>query len=497
MNRLVVSAEAGIAEAGQVGGDTVYERYRNKRRAHWDAIAATIGVRRRGSRGYHRRLDQVYRFLVPPGQRILEIGCGAGDLLARLDPSVGVGVDLSPAMVALARQRHAELTFVEGDAHELALPDPDQEWDAVVLSDVVDDLWDVQHVLARVRAVCTPRTRVIVNAYSRVWQLPLWAARRVGLAKPLLDQNWIAPDDIRNLFELAGFQVLRAWTDILCPVRLPLVDAACNRFLVRLWPFRFAGLANFFEARPAADPDAVPHRPIVSVIVPARNEAGNVARIMAETPELGGGTELIFVEGGSSDGTWEAIQTAVAASDRRCQAHQQTGKGKGDAVRLGFREAEGDVLLILDADLTVAPSDLPRFVDVLTSGRGEFVNGVRLVYPMEGEAMRFLNLLGNKFFSLAFTWLLGQPVKDTLCGTKVLWRRDYEEIARTRGYFGDFDPYGDFDLIFGAAKLSRKIVDMPVRYRARTYGETNINRWTGGMLLLRMALVAARRLKFV
>jgi hypothetical protein len=166
-------------------------------------------------------------------------------------------------------------------------------------------------------------------------------------------------------------------------------------------------------------------------------------------------------------------------------------------VRLGFTKAAGDILMILDADLTVAPRDLPRFFEAIASGQGEFINGVRLVYPMEDEAMRFFNLVGNKFFSWAFSWLLGQPIKDTLCGTKVLWRTDYERIAANRSYFGDFDPFGDFDLLFGAAKLNLKIVEIPIRYAARRYGTTNIERWKHGWILLRMVLFAARRIKFV
>jgi hypothetical protein len=105
--------------------------------------------------------------------------------------------------------------------------------------------------------------------------------------------------------------------------------------------------------------------------------------------------------------------------------------------------------------------------------------------------------LGNKFFSIVFSWLLGQSVKDTLCGTKVTWKSNYEAIAANRAYFGDFDPFGDFDLIFGAAKLNMKIVDLPIRYRERTYGTTNIQRWKHGWLLLQMVWFAARRLKFV
>ncbi|MGH7846105.1 MAG: glycosyltransferase family 2 protein, partial [Candidatus Binatia bacterium] len=248
--------------------------------------------------------------------------------------------------------------------------------------------------------------------------------------------------------------------------------------------------------KPCSNPSAKPSS--VSVIIPARNEAGNIAEIFARTPSMGQQTELVFVEGHSRDNTYDAIKAAIAAHPERCcQLLRQSGKGKGDAVRLGFARASGEVLMILDADLTVAPEDLPRFYEALRSGKGEFINGVRLIYPMEKQAMRFLNLLGNKFFSLAFSWLLGQAIKDTLCGTKVLWKRDYEALAVNRAYFGDFDPFGDFDLLFGAVKLNLKIIDLPIRYRERTYGTTNIQRWKHGWLLLKMAIFAAKRLKFV
>jgi glycosyltransferase involved in cell wall biosynthesis len=251
-------------------------------------------------------------------------------------------------------------------------------------------------------------------------------------------------------------------------------------------------------ARPSPRGETPPTPARVSVVVPARNEAGNVPQIFARVPEMGGGTELIFVEGHSKDDTFATIEAHIAAHpERRSVLMRQRGEGKGDAVRVGFARATGDVLMILDADLTVAPEDLPRFYDALVAGKGEMVNGVRLVYPMDDRAMRFFNLVGNKFFSLLFTWLLGQTIKDTLCGTKVLWRADYDRITANRSYFGDFDPFGDFDLLFGAAKLSCKIVEMPVRYRERVYGETQIRRWRHGVMLLRMSLVAMRKLRFV
>jgi glycosyltransferase involved in cell wall biosynthesis len=286
---------------------------------------------------------------------------------------------------------------------------------------------------------------------------------------------------------------------VLFPPAVPLVSRLCNRMLVKFWPIRHLALTNFLVARLAPkEAEARVPETLVSVIVPARNEAGNVEDVIRRVPEMGAGTEIIFVEGNSRDETYAAVEAAIARHpQRRIRLLRQTGKGKGDAVRLGFAQARGDVLMILDADLTVAPEDLPRFYRALQSGHGEFINGVRFVYPMEEQAMRPMNFLGNKFFSIAFSWLLGQPVKDTLCGTKVLSRADYDKISANRAYFGDFDPFGDFDLMFGAAKLDLKIVDMPVRYHERTYGETNIQRWRHGMLLLRMFVFALRRLKFV
>ena len=474
--------------------DQSYQRYQQQRIQHWNAIAGELATARSWGGYYHRRLERIYRFLVPPGAAVIEIGCGAGDLLAAVQPSAGVGVDFSPLMLETARTRHPHLHFIQADIHELQL---NQQFDVVILSDAVNDFWDVQLALHNLRRLCKPSTRVFLNYYSRLWELPLGAARALGLAKPNLYQNWLTVEDIHNLLNLEEFQPVRSWEEVLFPLNIPLLAPFLNRFLVRLWPFNYLALTNLTLARPVWMPVDQPE-PLVSVIVPARNEAGNIAAIFERVPEMGTGTELVFVEGGSTDGTRQAIEQAILAHpSRRAVLFQQEGKGKGDAVRKGFAHASGEILMILDADLTVPPEDLPRFYKALVSGKGELINGVRLVYPMEKQAMRFLNLLGNKFFSLLFSWLLGQPIKDTLCGTKVLWKPDYERIAANRSYFGDFDPFGDFDLLFGAARLNFKIIDIPVRYRERTYGATNIDRWRHGWLLMKMVVFAARRLKFV
>lgn len=471
------------------------EAYQAKRIAHWDEIARAPSGAFSAAGAYSRHLSEIHRFIVSPGRRVLELGCGKGDLLAALEPGEGVGVDFSPEMTEAAKERHPHLRFICGDAADA--PQIVGTFDAIVLSDLVNDVWDVQAIFHRMRDWCGPRTRVVINSYSRVWQVPLGMARALRLAKPLLPQNWITPEDLTAMLELEGFEVLRRHREILFPLPVPLLSTLLNRYVGRFSLFNWAALTNVMVARYRESPLFEGDEPTVSVVVAARNERGNIPAILDRVPRMGGGTELIFVEGGSTDGTYEEIEHRIAARpDLDCRLFRQEGTGKGDAVRLGFHQARGDILMILDADLTVPPEDLPRFYEALVSGRGEFINGVRLVYPMEDRAMRFFNLVGNKFFSYAFSWLLGQPIRDTLCGTKVLTRNDYQVIAANRSYFGDFDPFGDFDLLFGAAKQNLKIVGLPIRYRERTYGDTNIDRWRHGTILLRMMLFASRRMKF-
>lgn len=478
-----------------------FERFTHQRVEHYQRLAQDLD-RYQGGQAYRRRLREIYAGLVPAQSAVLEVGCGQGDLLASLNPGRGVGLDFSEQMIRRAQARYPRLSWVCRDAHQFQA---EETFDAIILSDLVNDLWDVQEVLERLKPACRPGTRLILNSYSRVWQLPLQAAERLGLKRPNLPQNWLTPTDLTGLLDMCGYQLIRRWGEILLPLPIPGLAGFFNKFLARFGLIDQFTLTNFFVARPEpglqagpALPATRPPTPSISVIVPARNEAGNIAEIFRRVPEMGSMTELIFVEGHSTDGTYAVIEEEMRRSPRLpCRLFKQAGKGKADAVRLGFEQARGDILTILDADLTVAPEDLPRFYQAIASGKGEFINGVRLVYPLEGKAMQFFNILGNKFFSLLISWLLSQPVKDTLCGTKVIWRKDYERLARNRAYFGDFDPFGDFDLIFGAARLNLKIVDLPIRYGERVYGTTNIQRWRHGLILLRMAAFAAKRIKFI
>lgn len=447
---------------------------------------------RETDRYYQRELRNYFNFLVPPGLRVLEIGCGLGDLLAAMKPGRGVGVDFSPAMVQLARQRHPELEFQIADALKFT---SSEKFDYILLSDLVNDLPDVQAVLERLQTVSTPNTRLVINFFNNLWRPILQISEKLGLKAPTLLQNWLSTDDMANLLLLAGWEVIKTDARIILPAGVPLVAPLLNRWLAPLLPDFCVTVA--LVARPKPQPAARPQYRC-SVVVPARNEAGNIEAAVQRTPDMGLGTEIIFIEGHSKDNTWEEIQRVAAKYPlRNIKMLKQQSKGKGSAVREAFGAATGDILFILDADLTMPPEELPKFYEVARSGTADFVNGVRLVYPMEEEAMQFLNMLANKMFGLTFSWLLGQKIKDTLCGTKALFRSDYEAIARNRACFGDFDPFGDFDLIFGAAKLNLRMVDLPIRYRARTYGSTNIHRWRHGWLLLRMVNFAARRMKFL
>jgi len=469
--------------------------YNEERIISWDRVAKRLGSLGTVRNYYHSRLQEIYKLNIREGSRVLELGCGSGDLLASLNPSEGVGIDFSEEMLEIARSRYPDLTFYLQDVQQLAL---DEIFDFIILSDLVNDVEDVQKVFEVVKTHCDSNTRIVLNFYSHLWSTPLSLAQMIGWATPTLLQNWLNVSDIRGLMDLADLEPIRSTKEVLWPVKTPVIDSLFNRYLVRLWPFKYFALTNVMIARVQPENTEVDQSLSVSIVCAARNEEGHIEEIIERIPELGRHTELIFVEGNSTDDTYNKIEKEIAKNTHRdLSLYKQQGKGKGDAVRCGFQHATGDILMILDADMTVSPEDLARFYYAIASGKGEYINGVRLVYPMEEQAMRFLNILGNKFFSMAFSWLLGQPIKDCLCGTKVLTRENYLHIAENRSYFGDFDPFGDFDLIFGASKINLKFIDLPIRYKERRYGDTNIDRWSHGWLLLKMVFFAARRIKFV
>jgi len=462
---------------------------------HFDAVSETDAGARKVQAGFHAQVAEQLRALIPEGSRVLEAGCGRGTLLRALRPARGVGVDFSEKMLAQARAVDTA-GMCEYRLEEACAVSVGETFDYVVLDFLVGYLPDVQACLERMRQVSEPRTRLCITSVNVVWTPVLGVAQWFGAVTRQPPSNWLSTGDLMNLLELSGWEVVHRSTEQVLPMRVPLLSGFFNRFLVRLPLLRHLGSSLYLVARPRVELER--SKLTVSVIVPARNESGNIRAALERIPVMGAGTEVIFVEGNSKDDTWATIQREVAAyrGPLKVRAMQQPGRGKWDAVRTGFAAATGDVLVIQDADLTAPPEDLPKFFAAIASGAAEFANGSRLVYPMEKQAMRFLNLIGNKFFALALSFVLGQSIKDSLCGTKMLLRKDYERILKRIEELGDFDPFGDFNLLFGAALLKLRIRDVPVRYKDRTYGETNISRFRHGWLLLKMTAFGLLKLKF-
>jgi glycosyltransferase involved in cell wall biosynthesis/SAM-dependent methyltransferase len=557
-------AAADAGSPGEASGDfRAYHRATVGRRvAEWfDRYAGERASWRTRNRFYYAEIERLAKQTIPPGARVLELGCGIGDLLAAVKPSFGLGLDVSEEMVRQARARHGgALHFLRADAHDLPLT-LNTTFDYVICSDLIGHLEDIQLMLEVLHRVCTPQTKVVITYWNFAWQPVLAAAERLGLKMPQGAQNWLGMADVDNLLALTEYATLARDTRLLLPAPVPALAPVFNDLLIRLPFLRLMGLVTHWVVRPG--PVDAAEKLTTSVIIPCRNEEGNIPACIDRLPALGEHTEIIFVDGASTDGTRDRIlelieqhrdeldiklidqvpvvpppaetapfaamtrvgRNGVRAAGQVAAAGGPGGDssnsassaapggaaeparnggdkpvrmlklGKGDAVRKGFAAASGDVLFILDSDLTVAPEELPKFLDPIASGKAQFVNGTRLVYPMEGEAMKPWRYAGNKFFSVVFTWLLGQPIKDTLCGTKVLRKRDYDRLAANRSYFGDFDPFGDFDLLFGAAHLGLRILEVPIRYRARTYGHTKVNVLEHGPLLIRMSLIGFRRLK--
>lgn len=465
---------------------------------HYDLLSTKIEKLKSKNPYFHKEIERFYKFNIPENSIVLEIGCGIGDLLASVNPSIGFGIDFSENLIKIAKKRHPKpnLKFFVMAAEEINF---EQKFDFIIISGLLQELEDIQEFLLKLHQIITPQTRIIINEYSYLWRPIIKLLNFLRLKTPEKIQNWLTLADIENLLFLSDFEVIKKDYRLLIPLYIPLVSNFINHFLAKLPVIRRFCLMEYLIAKQhniIKDKKEL-DKYTCSIIVPCRNEKGNIESIVKRIPNLGSHTEIIFVEGNSTDGTLEEIKRVMKEyNDRDIKLILQgEGIGKGDAVRKGFDKATGEVLMILDADITVAPEDLTKFYYALVSGKGEFINGSRLVYSMEKGAMKALNVIGNKFFSLMFTWLLEQRFKDTLCGTKVLFKRDYEKIVKGRKFFGDFDPFGDFDLIFGASKLNLKIVELPVRYKERIYGTTNISRFKHGWLLLQMCFLAFIKLK--
>jgi SAM-dependent methyltransferase len=478
----MIAAQPGM-RAKESWGPQALEETRAARREFQDSHAAHRDDWIKSNEYFYYSLKHLLQFIVEPGKRVLEVRCETGHILASVMPSYGVGVEIGDAMVEFARQQNPDLHFFRSEPEQLDLQG---KFDYIIFNHIFDTV-DILSAFERLRQHCTSDTQLIVINYNHLWQPILQLASKIGLRSKFVEPNWISENDIRGFLRLAGFRTVRKHRLLLFPKWLPLLSFLMNSVLARLPALRRLCLMQVFVARPL--PERKNERDLtVSVIVPCRNERGNVQPAVERIPEMGGHTEILFCDDKSTDGTADEVRRMQAEHpEKDIQLIAGPGICKAENVWTGFRAARGDVLMILDADLTVMPEELPMFLRALAGGQGDFVNGSRLIYPMQQNAMKFANEIGNKFFGQLFSFLLDQRIKDTLCGTKVLWRNDWVRMEKNLGSWGIRDLWGDYELLFGASKLHLEIVEVPVHYQERIHGVTKMTRvFSNGLRMLRI-----------
>ena len=480
-------------------GPAALDERRERTRQHLTRLAHKRECWIEHNRYYYNLVGRLLRFLVEPGKRVLSVRCSTGELLAAVQPKIGKGIEICSEIVDLAKRRHPQFTF------HVAFPDTDEFWhcfndsgekfDYIAFNDI-DDTVDVQRALENLKPLCERHTRLLITTYNHLWEPLVTLAESFRMKVPRIEQNWFSDADVRNLLTLSGYETLETRRVVLCPKYIPLISSFLNGFCARLPGLNRLCMTEVHVAR-LIPPPLDKEKLTVSVIIPCKDECGNVASAVHRIPSLGGRTEIIFCDDKSTDRTADEVRR-MQEMHPECDIRLEEGPGisKAKNVWTGFNAASGDILMILDADLTTMPEELPYFVDAIVSGTAEFVNGSRLIYPVPRGAMKGANMLGNKLFSLAFSYLFNQRVKDTLCGTKVLWRSDWQRIKPFLGSWGIEDRWGDYELLFGAAKLNLRIIDLPVHYQERIYGTTKMTRvFQNGIIMLRMCWHGFLKLK--
>lgn len=441
---------------------------------------------------YYSSMKRVFQFIVEPGRRVLNVHCQTGVFLDTVRPSTGVGVEVSREMTEIAQRRYPSLKFETAHPEDLAVEGP---FDYILFADVNDTV-DVIRAFRTLNSLCEPHTRLVIYTYNHLWQPLNEFAEWLRLKMPMPEPNWMCEADLRGLLMMTDFEWIRTYRVVILPKWIPLISDFTNRFIARLPGINRLCMINVLVARPAPRPRD-PGSVTVSVIVPCKNERGNIEAAVRRIPDMGKHTEIIFCDDKSTDGTSDEVRRMQRLYPKRdIRLIEGPGICKAENVWAGFNAAGGDILMILDADLAVMPEELPYFFTAIVEGKGEFINGSRMVYPMQKMAMKFTNMLGNKFFSVVFSYLLNQPVKDTLCGTKVLWRSDWQRMKPTLGSWGVVDRWGDYELLFAASKLHLRIIDLPVHYQERVYGVTKMVRvFKNGVTMLRMCLSGFLKLR--
>ncbi len=455
------------------------------RRAHFDSIAQRWDFWRDKNRYYHDSLAEFVRGVGPPDGNVLEVGAGTGDLLASVPAAHAVGLNLSKRLNELASAKHPLLDLRTFEIDHISLPDGFTA-DHVVMVNMLDHVHDIWELVESLQPHLGEHSLLLLTTTNPLWAPVMRLGGRLGWRVPDSPRNYLTSRDIASVLALQGIDVVESGFLLPAPKRVPVVADLLNLIVPDVPVLRYASSVQYLAARVRCV-----RRPLsVSVVIPCHNEEGNIAECIARTPDFGRSTEVVVVDDGSRDETRAVVRSVMQRDPRVRLVAYDTNHGKANAVRAGFDAATGDVLMILDADMTVAPEDLPKFLKPLQDGTADFVNGTRLVYPMAGQAMPLANFLGNKAFCFLTSWALRQRVSDTLCGTKALFRADYEKLPIVGK-----DRWGDFDLLFGAARSRLRILEIPVHYGDRKSGDSKMNVRRDGWLFLKACLAGWRSLR--
>ena len=478
----------GLVPQASDGSTVLKLRQRAKRKTlalYFDGLAENWELYRERNAYYHRAQRALFRTYVIPGMSVLELGCATGDLLAALRPGRGVGVDLSPRMVEKARRKYPAMEFFEADA---TFFETAERFDFIVINNLLEYVENIQGLFRNCRQLLKPRGRLLVSTTNPMWTPVLRFGERRRLCTPDTRRNFVTGQDAANLLGLNGFEVVNLMRRTLLPKKIPLVTSLVNLVAAQTPVLRRLCMTEFLVSRPMA---AAPEEAYsVSVVVPCYNEAGNIEECVRRVPRMGSHTEVIVVDDGSKDGTADLVKPELnPAVEVRCLSYQPNC-GKLHAVRTGFDAARGDILMILDADMAVPPEDLPSFYQPLREGIADFINGTRLIYPLATGSMKLQNFFGNKLFGVLVSWLTGIHLSDTLCGTKAFFREDY------RNFQMGYDPWGDFDLLFGAAQRTCKILEVPIHYQERRAGQSKMKAIRHTLALLKACWFGFWRVKY-
>ena len=450
------------------------EHWKKKIVVYYNEVSDKFDFYERFNAYFYRYRRKILRRIIPPHKKILDIGCGGGDNLANLTPSRGLGLDISSHMVHLAKSRHPELEFICKDIDTYSPEEGD--WEYLLAINLLLEVPDINLTLNRIHHIMSEETRLVILNHSANWEFLFRIYTFFQKWNKRINQNWLNRRDYENLFNNCGFQVIKKTKALLVPINIPILSNIINWLFHQIPFIRRFGLLDIYTLKKRIPRERLPDFS-VSVIVPCKNESENIPAIIPRMPGMGRFTEIVFVDDLSTDDTHKCMQEQKEKfPDVPVKIVDGSGLGKGAACRKGFEAATGDILMILDADLTVPPEVLPDFFEIIQAGHAEFVNGSRQVYQLEEDSMRMANCIGNGFFAYLFSFLMGFRVNDTLCGTKVFFRKHYPLILESREFFATNDVWGDFDLLFAASRHNLMYTEHPVHYFPRTYGETKMGR---------------------